>query len=47
MPQNILFIEDEPALQKTIGEVLQNGYNMLSAMDGEEGIKMAKEKNRI
>jgi len=45
MVQNILLIEDEAALQKTIGEVLQKeGYNMLSAMDGEEGIKIAREK---
>ena len=41
--KKILFIEDEAALQKTFGEVLeQEGYKMISAMDGEEGIRLVK-----
>jgi len=43
--KTILFIEDESALQKTIGEVLgQEGYEMTSALDGEIGLKLAKEQ---
>lgn len=41
----ILFIEDESALQKTIGEVLSlEGYQIIPALDGEIGLRMAKEK---
>ena len=41
--KKILFIEDEPTLQKTIGEVLsQEGFSVLEALDGEEGILTAK-----
>lgn len=40
--KKILFVEDESALQKTFGDVLdQEGYKMISAMDGEEGLKLA------
>ncbi|MBS3140419.1 response regulator [Candidatus Woesearchaeota archaeon] len=40
--KKILFIEDESALQKTFGDILgQEGYEMISAMDGEEGLKLA------
>mgnify|MGYP001612915690 CR=1 FL=1 len=43
MPQKILFIEDESALQKTFGDILeQEGYKMLSALDGEVGLKLAQ-----
>lgn len=43
MPKKILLIEDEAALQKTFGDVLgQEGYNVVGAMDGETGLKMAK-----
>jgi len=43
--KTILFIEDESALQKTFGEVLgKEGCEMLSALDGEIGLKLAKEK---
>lgn len=39
----ILFIEDEPALQKTLGDFLrQEGYKVLSALDGEGGLALAK-----
>jgi len=41
--KKILFVEDESALQKTLGEYLrQDGYDIVSALDGENGIKMAK-----
>ena len=41
--KKILFIEDEPTLQKTVGEVLgQEGFEVLEALDGESGIAMAK-----
>ena len=44
--KKILFVEDESALQKTFGEILkQEGYKVISAMDGEEGLKLAKESN--
>ena len=41
----ILFIEDEPSLQKTFGEILkQEGYEVVSALDGETGLRLVKEK---
>jgi DNA-binding response OmpR family regulator len=41
--KKILFIEDESALQKTFGEILsQEGYEMISALDGEIGLRLAK-----
>jgi len=44
--KKILFIEDESALQKTFGDLLKReGYEMISALDGEEGLKMAKEES--
>ncbi|MFQ6084609.1 MAG: response regulator transcription factor [Candidatus Aminicenantia bacterium] len=43
--KTILFIEDESALQKTFGEILkQEGYKMISALDGETGFRLAKSK---
>jgi DNA-binding response OmpR family regulator len=43
--KKILFIEDESALQKTFGEILnQEGYEMISALDGQTGLKMSKIK---
>ncbi len=43
--KKILFIEDESALQKTIGETLsQEGYEVTSALDGEVGLRLAKLK---
>lgn len=46
MAKTILFIEDESALQKTFGDILeQEGYQMISALDGEKGLELAKEKN--
>lgn len=42
----ILFIEDESALQKTVGEALsQEGYRVVAALDGEIGLRLAKEKH--
>jgi len=42
MSKKILFIEDESALQKTFGEILkQEGYEMISAIDGEIGLRLA------
>jgi DNA-binding response OmpR family regulator len=41
--KTILFIEDESALQKTFGEILKReGYKMISALDGETGLKLCK-----
>jgi len=41
--KKILFIEDESAAQKTIGEVLkQEGYEVISALDGEIGLRLAQ-----
>jgi len=43
--KTILFIEDEPALQKTFSDILkQEGYEMAPALDGEIGLRLAKEK---
>lgn len=43
--KTILFIEDESALQKTVGEILkQEGYEVISALDGEVGLKLAQRK---
>lgn len=43
--KTILFIEDESVLQKTFGEVLgQEGYEMISALDGETGLRLARDK---
>ncbi len=41
--KTILFIEDESALQKTFGDLLRKeGYEMISALDGEIGLRLAK-----
>ena len=41
--KKILIIEDESALQKTLGEVLsQQGYEILPALNGEVGLKLAQ-----
>ena len=45
MKQTILIIEDEAALQKTLGDVLQQeGYEVFQALDGETGFRTATEK---
>ena len=44
--KTILFVEDEAALQKTLGEILkQEGYEVIPALDGEVGLRLAKDKN--
>ena len=41
--KTILFIEDEPTLQKTAGQFLEGeGYDIKSALDGEIGLQLAK-----
>ncbi len=41
--KKILFIEDEAALQKTLGDILrQKGYETISALDGETGLRLAE-----
>ena len=41
--KKILFVEDEAALQKTLGEILRReGYEVVSALDGESGFKLAE-----
>jgi two-component system, NtrC family, nitrogen regulation response regulator NtrX len=42
---NILIIDDEKAIRKTLGEILSyEGYKMDEASDGEEGLRKFKEK---
>lgn len=41
--KTILFIEDEPSLQKTVGRFLEKeGFEIESALDGETGLQIAK-----
>ena len=43
--KKILFIEDESALQKTLGEILkQEGYDVIPALNGEVGLRLAKDE---
>jgi CheY-like chemotaxis protein len=43
MQKLILFIEDEPTLQKTLGRALeQEGYEVQSALDGQSGLALVK-----
>lgn len=43
---NILIIDDEKSIRKTLGEILSyEGYKIEEAGDGEEGLKKFKEKN--
>lgn len=43
--KTILLIEDESALQKTIGDALgQEEFSVLSALDGEAGLRLAQDK---
>jgi len=44
--KKILFIEDEPTLQKTFSTALkEEGYEVVSALDGETGFNLAKAQN--
>ena len=46
MAKKILIIEDESALQKALGDFLgEKGYEITSALDGELGLALAKEKS--
>lgn len=41
---NILFVEDDPTLQKTLTLALEKeGYKVAQALDGEIGLRLAKE----
>jgi len=43
--KKILFIEDEEALQRAMGDTLEGGgYTALKALDGEAGLSMAKKE---
>ena len=43
--KTILFIEDESAIQKTFSDALKKEeYEHISALDGEVGLRLAKEK---
>ena len=43
--KKILIVEDEETLQKALSQYLQEeGFDILSAMDGEKGIELAKLK---
>lgn len=41
--KKILFIEDESALQKTLGDFLrEEGFEVISALNGKDGLRLAK-----
>ncbi len=43
MSKKILFIEDEPALQRAMGDTLQShGYNIIQALNGDIGLRLAE-----
>jgi len=43
--KKILFIEDEQALQRALGDILgKEDYEVISALDGETGLKLAETK---
>lgn len=43
--KKILLVEDESALQKTLGDILiYEGYETISALDGEIGLQLAETK---
>ena len=43
--KKILFVEDEEALQRAMGDTLEGGgYTALKALDGEAGLSMAKKE---
>ena len=45
MPKNILIIEDDKFLRELIAQkLLQVGYNVSEAIDGEDGLKKTKEE---
>jgi CheY-like chemotaxis protein len=41
--ETILFVEDEPTLQKLVGRFLEKeGYQVISALNGETGLELSK-----
>ena len=45
MAKKILFIEDEPTLQKGLDEILrQEGFQIFGAFDGDEGMDLARKE---
>ncbi len=41
--KKILFVEDEEALQRTFGDILEReNYEVLKALNGEDGLRLAK-----
>lgn len=45
MAKKIIFVEDEPTLQKAVGEILsQEKFEVLSALDGEKGFELIKKE---
>ena len=43
--KSILIVEDEAALQKTLGDTLsREGFEVLAALDGEAGLRLAQKK---
>jgi len=45
MAKKILFIEDEPALQKALANAfVREGFEIIQALDGETGLRLAKQK---
>ncbi len=45
MSKKILFVEDEQALQKTLGSSIQSeGFEIIPALNGEKGLKLAKKE---
>ena len=45
MPERILIIDDDPVLSETTGDALEmNGYQVLRAFDGENGLAMAQKE---
>ena len=42
----IVFIEDEPALQKSLGDFLRSsGYEVMAALNGEDGVAMVQKEH--
>ncbi len=41
----VLIIDDEPAMRKYLGDILADDYNVIRAVDGEEGLKLARSVN--
>src|SRR3989344_3248698 len=42
MAKKILFIEDESALQRTVGDVLTSaGYTIIQALTGDDGVRLS------